>query len=97
MQSEQLSFFEPIEKEKHEKHITYSATICNRCCCNKCKYNVELNVALSDKECQEIGDRSCFNCDECYYYGMDDENLSKNIIKFECNKFEIAVKSTVIQ
>ncbi len=95
MKNEQLSFLEPTEKpiEKHEiiqKYEIFDATICDRCCCNKCKYSVEIYPFLSTKECKEIKDDSCFNCDECYYYGMDDESLSKNIVKFECDKFEMS-------
>lgn len=90
LHNEQLSFLEPIEELKIEKHIKYDATICNRCCCNKCKYSVEIYPILSNKECEEIKDDSCFNCDECFYYGMDNESLSKNIIKFQCTEFEMS-------
>lgn len=88
MKNEQLSFFESIEElEKLEK---YDATICIRCCCNKCKYSVEIYPFIDDKECKEVGDNACFNCDECYYYGMDDGSLSMNIVKLECDKFEMS-------
>lgn len=89
MKNEQLSFLKPIEKPVRE-HEIYNATICYRCCCSKCKYSVEIYPCLSDKECEEIKDDSCFNCDECYYYGMDNERLSRNIVKFECDKFEMS-------
>ena len=88
LENEQLSFLETIEKPIKE-HEIYDATICDRCCCNKCKYSVEISPFLSSKECKEIKD-SCFNCDECYYYGMDDESLSRSIVKFECDKFEMS-------
>lgn len=88
MKIEQFSFLEPIEKAT-EKHEIYDATICDRCCCNKCKYSVEIYPFLSAAECKEIGENSCFNCDDCYYYGMDNDNLSRNVIKFQCSKFEM--------
>lgn len=89
MKSKQLSLLEPIKEEREEKIIKYDATICNRCCCSKCKYSVEIYPFLSREECKEIKD-SCFNCDECYYYGMDDESLSRYVVKFECTKFEMS-------
>lgn len=88
MNNEQLSFLEPVEKQKCEPYIKYDATICSRCCCNRCKYSVEIYPALSTEECKEVQDNSCFNCDECYYYGMDNKNLSRAVIKFQCDKFE---------
>lgn len=87
MKYEQLSFLEPILKE--EKNIKHDATICNRCRCSKCKYSVEIYPCLDNEEGKAIT-FSCFNCDECYYYGMDNENLSKNKIKFQCDKFEMS-------
>ena len=94
MKNEQLSFLEPIKEQKNsrtkEKYIKYDATICNRCCCNRCKYSVEITPFLSREECKQIGDSSCFNCDECYYYGMDDESLNRYTVKFECDKFEMS-------
>ncbi len=89
MKIEQISFLEPIEKAI-KKHEIYDGAICNRCCCNKCKYSVEIYPFLSVEECKEVKDGSCLNCDECYYYGMDNESLSRNIIKFNCNKFKIS-------
>ena len=56
--------------------------ICNSCKCNKCTNNV-------DNEYYMEGDHSCFNCDECYYYGMDNDSLSNNH-KFQCEKFKIS-------
>lgn len=93
MEGEQLSFLEPIiiqKHEKYEKQIDYDATICHRCCCNRCKYSVEIYPSLSSEECIEIKDDSCFNCDECYYYGMDNEKLSRHKVKFQCDKFEMS-------
>lgn len=87
MKIEQLSFLKPIEKTIKD-HAIYDATICNRCCCNKCKYSVEIYPFLSVEECKEIEDDSCFKCDECYYYGTDNESLSRNIVKFKCDKFK---------
>ncbi|EDU35720.1 hypothetical protein [Clostridium sporogenes] len=89
MKNEQLSFLKPIEKNVGKQKI-YDATICDRCCCNKCKYSVEIYPFLSTEECKEIEENSCFNCDECYYYGMDDNNLSGNKVKFKCDKFEMS-------
>lgn len=89
MNNEQLSFLESIKKEKQESYIKYDATICNRCYCSRCKYSVEIYPFLSTKECKEI-EEGCFNCDECYWYGMDNESLSRNIVKFECDKFEMS-------
>lgn len=89
MKNKQLSFLEPIEKPVGKQKI-YNATICDRCCCNKCKYSVEIYPFLDSKECKEINGKSCFNCDECYYYGMDNESLSRNRVKFECDKFEMS-------
>lgn len=89
MKIEQLSFLEPIKKDI-EKHEIYGATICSRCCCNKCKCSVEIYPSLSIEECKEVNEHSCFNCDECYYYGMDNEKLSRHMAKFECEKFKIS-------
>ncbi|WP_243129481.1 hypothetical protein [Clostridium sp. HBUAS56017] len=57
--------------------------ICNKCLCNKCVNN------YVESFFNNVLDTACFNCDECYYYGMDDDTLSKNV-KFECNNFRIA-------
>ncbi|MCD3351233.1 hypothetical protein G8V03_09555 [Clostridium botulinum D/C] len=86
MKSEQLSFL----KAKDHIEIEYDANICYRCLCSKCKYSVEIYPFIDEEECKEVIDKSCFNCDECYYYGMDNENLSRNKIKFECDKFEMS-------
>ena len=57
MKIEQLSFLEPIKKpiKKHENKfpIQYDTTICSRCCCNKCKYNVEIYPFLSTEDGKE--------------------------------------------
>lgn len=90
MKNEQLSFLEPIKEQKQEKYIKYDATICNRCCCSRCKYSVEIYPLLSIEECKQIKNDSCFNCDECYYYGMDDESLSRHIVKFKCDNFQMS-------
>ena len=90
MKYEQLSFLEPAKKQKQEQTKKYDATICYRCCCNRCKYSVEIHPFLDTDERKEIKNDSCFNCDECYYYGMDNENLSKSAVKFECDKFKMS-------
>ncbi len=95
MKSEQLSFLEL--KEKHikehkiiERHQVYDATICGRCLCSKCKYNAESRY-FSENEMKAAWTQYelCFNCDDCFYYGMDDDSLSKNIVRFECERFEM--------
>jgi len=90
MKYEQLSLLEPIKKPKPKKCIKYDATICGMCLCDKCKYNVDIYPCLSDKECKEVGNKSCFNCDDCYYYGMEKGSLKSNNVKFECNEFEMS-------
>mgnify|MGYP001559687348 FL=1 len=82
LKSEQLSFL------KAKDHIEYDASICDRCLCNKCKYSVEIYPIPTAEECEEIKDKCCFNCDECFWYGMDNESLSRYKVKFECDKFE---------
>lgn len=94
MKYEQLSFIKPIEKiikEPIKEPIVYDATICNKCCCDKCIYSSGLYPPLTkqEKEDMEVDD-FCFNCDECFYYGMDDKNLSKDIVRFKCDKFKKA-------
>lgn len=93
MKNEQLSFLESTEngiKRTVNKCKVYGASICDKCFCNRCKYSVEIYPFLDAKECEEIGEDSCFNCDECYYYGMDDEKLSIDKVKFKCDKFEMS-------
>lgn len=70
--------------------MEYDATICDRCCCSKCKYNAETQISNVSLEESRGIEAPCFNCGECYYYGMDDENLSRHLIKFECDKFEMS-------
>lgn len=90
LKTEQLSFLKPVKRPK-EKHKEYDATICYYyCLCRMCKYSVELDIcAYDEKEKKTIGDEACFNCDNCFYYGLN-ENLSKNIFKFHCDKFEMS-------
>lgn len=89
MNYEQISFLTDT-KETITIKTSYDATICDKCLCNRCKYSVEIYPFPSEEECKEINNNSCFNCDECYYYGMDNENLSRNKVKFKCNKFEMS-------
>lgn len=94
MKYEQISFLEPIEKpiEKNiRKSVTYDATICNKCLCDKCIYSVNIYSYPTKEELEIIkSEDSCWNCEECYYYGMDDEKLSEDIVKFKCNRFKKA-------
>lgn len=87
VEGEQLSFLELTEKQGH---IEYDATICDKCLCNKCKYNAE-SSCFSENERKAAWRQYdlCFNCDECFYYGMDDESLSKNIVRFKCEQFKM--------
>lgn len=88
MKREQLSFLEPIKKPIKKEKI-YDATICYRCLCGKCNKNCETHVShMDEEECLALKE-PCWNCDECYYYGMDNESLSKDIVKFECKNFEM--------
>ena len=59
--------------------------ICNICLCNSCINNVNTITAIEEeiKECQP-----CFNCDDCYWYGMDNDKLTKNN-KSECKSYRI--------
>gem|GEM_PF-766075 len=92
MEGKQISFFEPTDKPKKkpkEKPETYDATICNKCLCGKCIYNVNIYPYPTKEELEIIkSEESCFNCDDCFYYGMDNEKLSKNIVKFKCSRFK---------
>ena len=90
MKGEQISFLEPIDKPK-EKPQTYDATICNKCLCDKCIYSVNIYPYPTKEELEIIkSEESCFNCDDCFYYGMDNEKLSKDIVKFKCSRFKKA-------
>lgn len=88
---EQLSFLKPIKKttKKLEPKPIYGPGICHRCRCNRCRYSVAIYPHL-DKEEREKLKGSCWNCEDCYYYGMDDEKLSQDIVRFECNQFEMS-------
>ncbi|WP_326511365.1 hypothetical protein [Clostridium intestinale] len=93
MKGEQLSFLEQMEVEKlknKDPFIEYNANICYMCCCHRCRLSVEIDPNLKQEECDKVGDRSCWNCDECYYYGMDDNSLSMHVVKFNCDKFEMS-------
>lgn len=86
---EQLSFFIE-EKEDDEQKITppYGASICSRCLCDKCSNSCEANMwKMTEDEWKQQD--TCFNCDECYFYGMDDPSLSQNVVKFECKNFKM--------
>lgn len=86
----QLSFFEDQEKPIERTKIQYDATICDRCLCSKCNKNCETHVShMNREECLALKE-PCWNCDECYYYGMDDETLNKNIVRFECREFSMS-------
>lgn len=85
MKGQQLYFTKPNGEPL--KYKTYDVTICRECCCNKCKKNAE-STHVSNEECVSIN--PCFNCDECYYYGMDNEELDRRMVKFKCDKFEIS-------
>jgi len=90
LKKEQLSFLESIENSIKNNEV-YDATICYKCLCAKCKYNTEIYPFLTPEECKEKETAySCLNCDECYYYGMDNESLSRNKIKFKCDKFQMS-------
>lgn len=53
-----------------------------------CVNNVEYeNEKMTKEELQK--QEPCFNCDECYFYGMDDSNLSQHAVKFECENFKM--------
>lgn len=89
LNSEQLSL--DVKDEVQEKpKITppYDATICDRCLCNKCSNSCEGSIFLMTKE-EWQKQETCFNCDECYFYGMDDPKLSQHVIKFECKNFKL--------
>ena len=87
---EQVSFFEHEGKPVDKLQIQWDATICYRCLCSKCMKNCEINVSNTTIEEARTLDEPCWNCDECYFYGMDDETLNKNIVRFECNEFKMS-------
>jgi hypothetical protein len=87
----QLSFFENEGKPVDKLEMQWDATICDSVCkCSKCMKNCELHVSNTTIEEARTLDEPCWNCDECYFYGMDDETLSKNIVKFECSEFKMS-------
>jgi hypothetical protein len=86
LQYEQLSFIAPIEKIHTKTKTTWIEMQCHKCLCDKCKNSVEIYPSLSTDECKEV--KSCFNCDECYYYGMDNEKLSRGKVKIKCDRFK---------
>lgn len=92
MEYEQISFLETIEEtiEKNtRKSVTYDAGICYKCLCNQCIYSVAIYPYPTKEELEILkSEESCWNCEECYYYGMDNEKLSKDIVKFECGRFK---------
>lgn len=88
---DQLTFFTKKEiEEKPKKKLTmpYDATICDSCLCNQCNKSCEASIFLMSKE-EWKQQETCWNCDECYFYGMDDPKLSQNVVKFECKKFKM--------
>lgn len=87
---EQLSFLEHEVKQIDKLQIQLDATICNKCICRKCMKNCEINVSNTTIEEARTLDEPCWNCDECYFYGMDDETLNKNIVRFECDEFKMS-------
>lgn len=87
MKGKQISFFE-IEDKPKEKPRQYDATICGECLCDKCLYNVNIHPYPSEEEIEVLKqEESCFNCDDCFYYGMDQEEL-EDLVKFKCKRFK---------
>lgn len=86
MEGKQVSFFDSTDKPK--KNQEYDADICYKCLCNQCIYSVEIYPYPTKEELGILkSEESCFNCDDCFYYGMDNENLSKDLVKFKCDRF----------
>jgi len=54
---------------------------CGKCKCNSCTNSVDDEFYLE-------GDFSCFNCDECYLYGRDNNELVEKF-KDECNNYKM--------
>lgn len=57
----------------------------------------QYGIISSQKGCRKMRleeartfEEPCWNCDECYFYGMDDPKLSQNIVRFECNDFKMS-------
>ena len=76
LKSEQLSFLEPVEPiEKN-----YDATICSRCCCNKCRYSVEIYPYLSAEECKEN--------QATYQFNQKRQEVIQNILNKHKNTYD---------
>lgn len=84
---EQLSFLDD-NQENDEIKMTkpYGCSICSKCLCNTCVHNCECDYTKITEE-EKSDDDTCWNCDECYFYGGDTK-LSQNIVKFECDKYK---------
>ena len=58
-----------------------------------------LKDGIKEMSCEDVCDKlklliyklahNYNNCDECYFYGMDDPSLSQNVVKFECENFKM--------
>ncbi|AIY78877.1 hypothetical protein U728_761 [Clostridium botulinum 202F] len=87
----QLSFFAKDEvQEKPKITPPYDATICDKCLCSKCMKNCETHVSNTTVEEAKTLDEPCWNCDECYFYGMDASTLSQRIVRFKCDEFKMS-------
>lgn len=85
---EQLSFFKEEEKPEIKLTLFYDATICSKWLCNMCTNSCEAELGkITKKKLKQ--QETCFNCDECYFYGMDDPTLSQTVVKFECSNFKM--------
>lgn len=85
---EQLSFLDD-NQENDEIKMTkpYGCSICSKCLCNTCVHNCECDYRKITEE-ERADDDTCWNCDECYFYGGDLE-LSQDKVKFECEKYKM--------
>jgi hypothetical protein len=45
---------------------------------------------LTDEEKYAVGMKPCWNCDDCWYYGMDNGLLRTDIVRFQCHKYKMA-------
>lgn len=59
--------------------------LCYQCLCDSCINNVDTITSTQE---ERISSSPCFNCDECYWYGMDNNNLTKNQ-KSKCENYRI--------
>lgn len=95
MKPKQLSIFEDELENNCDRSLIkqifnlYGANICFKCLCNTCVYSVEQTCNLTDEEMHMIGTKPCWNCDECWYYGMDNGLLRKDIVRFQCSKYKM--------